>query len=31
VWYVWEIREIDAEFWWGYLKERDCLEDLDIK
>jgi len=23
-------REMHAEFWWGNLKERDHLEDLDV-
>ena len=28
---IWEIREMHAEFWWGYLKEKDYLEALGIK
>ena len=28
MWYVWVIREMHAGFYWGDLKERDNLEDL---
>jgi hypothetical protein len=28
---IWKIREMLAEFWWGYLKEKDFLEALGIK
>ena len=28
---IWEIREMLADFWWGYLKEKDYLEPLGIK
>jgi hypothetical protein len=30
MWHVWGKGEAYAEFWWGYLMERDKLEDLDV-
>jgi hypothetical protein len=30
MWHVWGKGEVCAGFWWGNLKERDHLEDLDV-
>jgi len=30
MWHAWNRSEINAEFWWGNLKERDDLEELGI-
>ena len=30
MWHVWEWKELLAKFWWGYLRERDQLEDVRI-
>jgi len=30
MWHVWEWKELLAKFWWGYLRERDHLEDLGL-
>jgi hypothetical protein len=29
MWTVWGRGEVHAEFWWGNLRHRDRLEDLD--
>ena len=30
MWHAWNTIEINAEFWWGNLTERDHLEELDL-
>ena len=30
IWHIWDKRKIRTEFWWGYLKERDHLKDVDV-
>jgi hypothetical protein len=30
LWHVWVRREINTEFWWGYVRERDHLKDVDV-
>jgi hypothetical protein len=30
MWYVWGRREVYTGFWWGHLRERDCLKDVRI-
>ena len=30
MWHVWNRRELRTEGWWGYLRERDHLKDVDV-
>jgi hypothetical protein len=30
MWHVWEREEMHAWIWWGNLKEREHLKDLDV-
>jgi hypothetical protein len=29
-WHVWGRGEVQTEFWWGNMSERDHLKDLDV-
>jgi len=30
MWHEWETRKVHTGFWWGYLREKDYLEDLGL-
>jgi len=30
MWHVWETAKMHSVFWWGDLRERDHLEDLNV-
>jgi hypothetical protein len=30
MWHVWGTKEIQTGCWWGHLKEREQLEDLEV-
>jgi hypothetical protein len=30
MWHVWEAEDIHGGFWWGYLMEKDHMEDIGV-